>query len=163
MRFAQFVQSATLLLLFAVGLAMPAHAQANKPIISGTWYEDRASGFTANNQILLTLAQTPANKLLNITHVACTINTKSTQALLAVDLDVGSTSGSVDLFRPYPIRGNVSPQVTNSTNSWSVVTDRIFYKVGPGRYPSINILTSSDGASYAINATCIIVGELSDS
>ena len=163
MHFAKFVKSAILLLLLAVGLTVPAHAQGNKQVISGTWYEDRASGITSSNTITLTLTQTPANKLLNLTHVACTISTKSTQALLNVDLNVGSTPGGLDLGRPYPVRGNVSPQVTNSTNSWSVVTDRVYYKVGPGRYPSIVIVTSNDGASYSIFATCVIVGELSDS
>jgi hypothetical protein len=47
MLFSRFAQSAAALLLVTVGFAAPAHAQQNKQIISGTWYEDRASAVTS--------------------------------------------------------------------------------------------------------------------
>ncbi|MBR0689390.1 hypothetical protein JQ594_25970 [Bradyrhizobium manausense] len=164
MRFAEFAKSAATALLFAVALAAPAHAQINKQVISGTWYEDRATANGNTNSLILTLTQVPANKFLNITHVACTIATQTSQVLDRVDLNTGSTSGNSDLGRSYPLRGNVSPQVVASANSWSVVTDKVYFKIGPGRYPSISISTySSGGATPYVTASCVVVGDLSDS
>jgi hypothetical protein len=63
MLFSRFAQSAATLVLLTIGLAAPTYAQNNKQIISGTWYEDRASEPTAPGaSILLTFAQTqPTN------------------------------------------------------------------------------------------------------
>jgi hypothetical protein len=43
MLFPRFAQSAAAFALLIIGFVMPAHAQNNKQIISGTWYEDRAA------------------------------------------------------------------------------------------------------------------------
>ena len=79
MRFSKFAKCAAALVLLALVFAGPAHAQNNKPIVSGTWYEDRATVVVVNNyKAVLTFAQTPADKLLDVTHVTCAIATKPT-------------------------------------------------------------------------------------
>ena len=166
MRFAANVKSLAVILLFALASAAPAHAQNNaqfnKPIISGTWYEDRATVVVVNNyKAVLTFAQTPANKFLDVTHVTCAIATKPTQILSEVSLFGGSTSGSADLGRPMTIRGNTTFEASSTYKFYSLVTDQILYKFGPGRYPSIAIYTETTG-SYSIQGDCVIVGELKD-
>ena len=162
MRFAKFAKYAAVLVLFALVFAAPTYAQNNKPIISGTWYEDRASQSLAVSGTLLTFAQTPANKFLDITHVMCQISTYPTQFLAIVTLNAGSTSGSTDLGRPMSIRGNATFETSVSTKYYSLVNDQIIYKFGPGRYPSINISTAFNSGSTYLSADCVIVGELKD-
>ena len=167
MRFTANVKSLAVILLFALASAAPAHAQSNtqfnKPIISGTWYEDRATVVVASYyKAVLTFAQTPANKFLDVTHVTCAITTNPTQILSDVSLFVGSTSGSADLGRPMSIRGNTTFEASSVYKFYSLVTDQVLYKFGPGRYPSIAIYTQTTGGSYYIQGDCVIVGELKD-
>jgi hypothetical protein len=163
MLFSRFAQSAAALLLLTVGFAAPVHAQENKQIISGTWYEDRATTTTLSSTSapILTFAQTPANQFLNITNVSCAVTTSAAQIISAVTLDAGTTSGAPDLGRPYSIEGNITPQTKGNSTWYSIVTNPIFYKFGPGRFPSIKIETQSLG-SFSVNASCVIVGNLSD-
>jgi hypothetical protein len=162
MNFAQIVTSAVNVLLVAIAIATPAHAQSNKPVISGTWYEDRATVSVANYyKAVLTFAQTPANKFLDVTHVTCGIAIKPTQILSDVSLFGGSTSGSADLGRSMTIRGNTTFEASSNYKFYSLVTDQVLYKFGPGRYPSIAIYTETTG-SYYISGDCVIVGELKD-
>lgn len=158
----RFARSAAVLLPFAVVLATPAHAQNNKPIISGTFYEDRASAVVNSSFVRLTLAQIPADKFLDVTHVACQIITQPTNFLALVNLQAGSTAGSTDRGRPMSIRGNTIAEGSNSTKYYSLVNDQILYKFGPGRYPSIEIGVVFDTGGVLINADCVIVGELKD-
>jgi hypothetical protein len=99
MLFSRFTQSAVVIALLTVGLAAPAHAQNNKQIISGTWYEDRA--FLASNStsgsFTLNFAQTPTNQFLNVTNVSCDIQMTSNQILGHMDLSGGTTSGATTL------------------------------------------------------------------
>jgi hypothetical protein len=160
--FSRFAQSTAALALLTVGIVAPAHAQSNKQIISGTWYEDRASNNGSQSDILLTFAQTPTNQFLNITNVSCNVATTSTQIISAMNLIAGTTSGAVDLGRPYEIKGNVTPETTSSVKFYSVVNNQIYYKFGPGRFPTIQIATVTSGGAVLINANCVIVGNLTD-
>lgn len=56
----------------------------------------------------MTLTQTPANKFLNVTHVACDIFVGSGQVLSLLRLQVGTTAGASDLGRSYPIKNTLS-------------------------------------------------------
>jgi hypothetical protein len=150
------------LVLLTIGLAAPAHAQNNKQIISGTWYEDRASGVTSTDETFtLTFAQTPANQFVNITNVSCYLTLFSTQALTGAFLYAEATPGTNTLGRPYNIRGNVTPETISSTKFYSIVQNGIFYKVGPSRFPAIEIDTQTTGAQ-ATNVNCTIVGNLTE-
>ena len=162
MRFARLAEFAAALLPFALAFAAPVHAQSNKPIISGTWYEDRASLSLSSSSVVLTFAQTPADKFLDVTHVACEILTLPAQYLAIVSLNAGSTSGSTDLGRPMSIRGNTTFEASNSTKYYSLVNDQILYKFGPGRFPSIRIGTAYNSGNASVSANCVIVGELKD-
>ena len=168
MRFAPAVKSLAVILLFALASAAPAHAQHNKQIISGTWYEDRAfSSSSPATDTFLTFTQTPANKFLNITLVSCSISSLSNQILADVILQVGSETA--DMGRPQSVRGAASTasNLPGFTNYYSVVS-QTYYKVGPGRFPGLQILApyaSSSGSGGYVNfvtANCTIVGNLSD-
>jgi len=161
MLFSRLAQSAAALALLTIGFAAPAHAQQNKQIVSGTWYEDRASGEIGTADLTLTFAQTPTDQFLNITNVSCNVNVKSTQVLDEVYLQAGTTLGQADIGRPYEIKGNVTPETSNGFKFYSIVQNGIFYKFGPGRFPSILFDAMSTGASN-IQANCTIVGNLTD-
>jgi hypothetical protein len=158
--------AAVLFFSFVGFAASPVHAQNNKPVRSGNFYEDRASGSNTalSPDVSLTFAQSPPDKLFNITDVACDIRVLGGQVLASVTLLVGTASGTNDLGRPYPIRGNAIPEIRpQGTKYYSLVTNQIFYKVGPGRYPSITIHTDNDGSSLpSVIANCVIVGNLTD-
>lgn len=157
--FAHVAMVVTGFLLLAVSFAAPAHAQNNMPIRSGVFYEDRASS-TSNGVVNLTFAQSPTDKFLNITNVACDIQLGANQALAYVEFNVGTTSGNPDLGRNYPLRGIVTPEIaSNGAKYYSIVTNQIYYKMGPGRFPSIAVTSASTQTAYA---NCIIVGNLSD-
>jgi hypothetical protein len=162
MLFSRFAQSAAALLLLTIGFAAPAHAQNNKQIISGTWYEDRAiAGNSSSDTLTLTFAQTPTNQFLNITNVACLVQVNSIQVVQGIELLAGTTTGANDLNRPYEIKGNVTPETSGGAKFYSIVTNQVFYKFGPGRFPSIEIVTGSTGA-FSIAGNCVIVGNLTD-
>jgi hypothetical protein len=158
--FFRFILSATLALL-TLGLSAPAHAQANKQIISGTFYEDRATANNSAGSLTLTFTQTPTGQFLNVTNVSCAVTTSSNQIISAVTLNAGTTSGANDLGRPYSIEGSITPQILGNFKYSSIVTNQIYYKFGPARYPSIEIDTQSL-SSFSISATCTIVGNLTD-
>jgi hypothetical protein len=163
MLFSRTVKSVAALLLLTIGLAVPVHAQTNKQIISGTWYEDRASQPTvSSDQLILTFAQTPTNQFLNITNVSCNVTVVSTAAITSMLLVAGTTSGADDLGRFYEIKGGGIPEIVSGGKIYSIVTNQVFYKYGPGRFPSIVINTASPG-SLSITASCVIVGNLTDS
>lgn len=162
MRFSKFAKSTLgLLPLFGV-LAGPAHAQNNKQIISGTWYEDRAEGFGGNiDALYLRFAQAPTDRFLNITQVNCSISSYNYQVLADVVLHAGTHSGYTDLGRAQSVRRSAST-VTAAYNYYSVVT-QTFYKMGPGRFPTIEILAPGTiNGNTTITASCVIVGNLSD-
>jgi hypothetical protein len=161
MLFPRFAQSAAALLLLTIGFAAPVHAQQNKQIISGTFYEDRATNSSSAFIILLTFAQTPTNQFLNITNVSCSITVNSNQAILDVTLFAGTTSGAEDLGRLYSVKGSATPEAIGNSKYYSIVTNQVFYKFGPGRFPSIEIDTATTG-TFAGNAQCTIVGNLTD-
>jgi hypothetical protein len=165
MLFSRFAQSTAALLLLTVGFAAPVHAQQNKQIISGTWYEDRATAASSTaSQVLLTFAQTPANQFLNITNVTCSAIVSTGQVIYVMELYAGTTPGANDLGRPYSFRGGAISESTSSDKFYSVVTNQIYYKFGPGRYPTIEIdSTASSGSLLTTNFNCVIVGNLTDS
>lgn len=164
MLFSRFVKPAAALLLLIIGFAAPAHAQNNMQIISGTWYEDRAVTPVAasSNSVTLTFAQTPTDQFLNITNVSCNINMTSSQTIDAMTLAAGTTSGASDLNRNYEVKGNVAPETSGTTKYYSIVTNQVYFKFGPGRFPSISINTASTGGAPSIFARCVIVGNLMD-
>jgi hypothetical protein len=163
MLFSRFAQSAAALALLTIGLAAPVHAQFNKQIISGTWYEDRAvAANSGNGTLILTFAQTPTNQFLNVTNVSCSVNVLSVQVIAEMTLNAGTTSGTEDIGRPYEIKGNVTPETIASNKFYSIVTNQVFYKFGPGRFPSIEIDTISSTGPTSIEARCTIVGNLTD-
>ncbi|MBR0720709.1 hypothetical protein [Bradyrhizobium manausense] len=154
---------AVTLLLFTIALAAQAHAQNNKQIISGTFYEDRATNAANSTLLFLTFLQSPANKYLNITNVSCRIFTGSQQVLEDVTLFVGTTSGNDDLGRDYSVRGNVSPQTLTNASFYSIVTNQIYYKMGPGRFPTVRIDAGvATNIQVIIEASCVLVGNLTD-
>jgi hypothetical protein len=165
MLFSRLIKSAAALALLTIGFAAPVHAQQNKPIISGTWYEDRATNNMNGPAVVLTLslAQAPTNQFLNITHVSCTIQTGLTTALTDVALQAGTSSGASDLNRPMSVRGSVIAETGVNNKFYSIVTDQIFYKVGLGKFPSIVVsaATPSGTGANGIEASCTIVGSLS--
>jgi hypothetical protein len=161
MHFARFISSAALLLL-TFSFVAPVHAQNNKPITSGTFYEDRASASNTNSSLFtLTFAQSPTNKLLNITNVSCSATVSSDQTISLITLFVGTASGQNDLGRPYSIKGSATPETIGPYKFYSIVTNQIYYKMGFGRYPTIQIGTLSTN-SYSTDASCVIVGNLTD-
>jgi hypothetical protein len=162
MPFSRFAQSAAALLLSTVGLAAAAHAQHNKPIISGTWYEDRAATVNSSSVILLTFAQTPANQFLNITNVSCFASVLSGQVLTGAFLHAGNTSGSDDIGRVYPIMGNTTPVTVGDFTYFTFVTNQIYYKFGTSKFPTIEIDTLTTGSALQANAFCVIVGNLTN-
>jgi hypothetical protein len=160
MLFSRLAQSAAALLLLTIGFAAPVHAQQNQQIISGTWYEDRASSTIGSTSLTLTFAQTPTNQFLNITNVSCEMALGSSQILAQADLVVGTTSGSGNLLRPYSIKGSATFETQGSIKFYSIVQNGIFFKFGPGRYPSIQI--SAPTTAGQISASCVIVGNLTE-
>jgi hypothetical protein len=78
-----------------------------------------------------------------------------------MSLNAGTTPGANDLGRPYPLKGNTTPETLGSFKYYSIVTNHIYFKFGPGRYPSIEIDTQSTGSLFT-DATCVIVGNLTD-
>jgi hypothetical protein len=163
MLFSRFAQSVAALLLLTIGITAPVHAQNNKQIISGTWYEDRATTTTPvsdSSMIVLTFAQTPSNQFLNITSVSCFLEMAAGQSAINMFLNAGSTSGAQDVSRPYFILGSAVPITSGGTKYYSIV-NQIYYKFGPGRFPAIEIDTVST-ASFLAVANCVIVGNLTD-
>jgi hypothetical protein len=161
MLFRRFAQSAAALALLTIGFAAPAYAQQNKQIISGTWYEDRASASTLNAVLIVTFAQTPTNQFLNVTNVSCSVNMLASQSMTDMPLYAGTTSGAADLGRPYPLKGNTTPETIGTLKYYSIVTNQVYYKFGPGRFPTIEIDTQSTATNQTV-ATCVIVGNLTD-
>jgi hypothetical protein len=162
MLFSRFAQSAAAFAILTVGFAAPVHAQFNKQIISGTWYEDRA-GNTTNSSPTLDLAftQTPSDKYLNITNVSCSITVTSAELVTGMSIQAGTTSGSVDILRTYPIMGSATPVTSGTSRYYNIVQNGIFFKFGPGRFPTVEIDTATTGAS-SVSAGCVIVGNLTD-
>jgi hypothetical protein len=162
MLFSRFAQSAAAFVLLTIGVAAPAQAQQNKQIISGTFYEDRAATTSSDTGFILTFAQTPSNQFLNITNISCQVSVTSATTVIAMGIYAGTISGANDLGRQYSILGTVSPQTISNTKYYSVVTNQVYYKFGPGRFPTIEIDTLSTG-SFSAGAQCVIVGNLTDS
>jgi hypothetical protein len=166
MHFSRLIKSAAAFALLTIGFAAPVHAQQNKQIISGTFYEDRATNNMngAVTMLTLSLAQAPTSQFLNITHVSCTIETGLGTALTDVALQAGTSSGASDLNRPMSVRGSVIAESTVNNKFYSIVTDQIFYKVGLGKFPSIAVAAQTPPGSGAngVEASCTIVGNLSD-
>jgi hypothetical protein len=156
-----FSRFAAALALLTIGFAAPVHAQNNKQVISGTWYEDRAAVSTSSSKTFLAFAQTPTDQFLNITNVSCSAAVLSAQVISDMTLNAGTTPGANDLGRPYVIRGNAIPETTSTSKYYSIVQNGIFYKFGPGRYPTIEIDTLSTG-SFSSDVQCVIVGNLTD-
>ena len=165
MHFSAYTKFATALLLLMVGWITSAHAQNNKPIRSGTWYEDQASAnLSPATSVTLTFAQTPTDKFLNVTNVSCLVQINSELALRTFTLFVGTTSGSTDLGRGYNIRPTTGDAV-GTLKVYSIATNGVFFKMGPGRYPTIiantDVVTSSGTTPHVI-VSCTMVGNLTD-
>ena len=160
MTFARVLQFAAFSALLAA-FATPAQAQNNKPIRSGNWYEDRASGSFNGTALTITFAQSPTDKFLNVTNVACSITTSSGQVMRDVVLYVGTTAGANDLGRGYSILGNVVQRILSTQAFYNISANQILYKMGPGRYPSIGI-DAPTGGSFSVTGGCVIVGNLTD-
>jgi len=135
-------------------------AQNNKQIISGNFYEDRAANGSASNTLVLTFTQTPTNQFLNVTDVSCAASVASAQVITGMTLFSGTTSGADDLGRPYSILGSAVPESSGAFSYYSIVTNQIYYKFGPGRYPAIEIDTASSGSTSILAS--VIVGNLTD-
>jgi hypothetical protein len=162
MLFSRLAQSAAALFLSTVGLAAPIHAQNNKQIISGTWYEDRAQASnTSTAALFLTFAQTPTNQFLNITNVNCAITLSTQEVLTGLSLEGGTVLGYNDLGRPLSIRGSVAAETSGLFKYYSIATNQVYYKFGPGRYPLIEIDIGTTGSASNF-ANCVIVGNLTD-
>jgi hypothetical protein len=67
-----------------------------------------------------------------------------------MSLNAGTTSGANDLGRPYEITGSVTPE-TSGFKYYSIVTNQIYYKLGPGRFLTIKIDTQSTGAFLSLH------------
>jgi hypothetical protein len=162
MIFSRLAQSAAALALLTIGFAAPAQAQENKQIISGTWYEDRAVAQNGLSQLVLTFTQTPSDKFLNVTNVSCSVNMFAGQIMNVMNLYAGTTSGANDLGRPYSVLGPATIQTTSTAKFFTIVTNQVYYKFGPGRFPSIEIDTETSSGNTFTTANCVIVGNLTD-
>jgi hypothetical protein len=163
MLFSRFTQSAAALALLTIGFAAPACAQNNKQVISGTWFEDRASNSVNAQNLYLTFAQAPTDKFLNITRVSCAITATSNMVMLDVMVSGGTAPNQAsDVNRPQYLAVNL-PVESFSTQKYYTLNQQTYLKLGPGRYPSvsINAVVTTSGA-ININASCAIVGDLSD-
>lgn len=164
MHFARFVQFAAALVL-TLGFAASAHAQNNLPIRTGNYYIDQAATTASGSSLILTFAQTPTDKFLNITNISCAAIIKSPQIVQGWFLAVGTTLGANDLGRLYAIQGSVPPPEVASDGSkiYSAIINGMLFKLGPGRYPSIIVNAPSNGNNNPnINADCVITGNLTD-
>lgn len=104
MPFAHFLKFAVLVCAVII-IIDPAYAQNNKPIRSGNWYEDRAVGTSNSSYLVLSFAQAPTDKFLNITHVFCNTSNSTDMNLGFASLGGSTASGGAgDLGRSQTFR-----------------------------------------------------------
>ena len=100
-------------------------------------------------------AQTPPDKLIEITNVACYGNTSKQLVLLS--LGVAATAGGFGLQRQVPLQ-LPPPYVYNSLNIVFSINQPIRFLVGPGRFPFIQF--SAFDIISVTSGICHIVGNV---
>lgn len=141
--------------LFALALVVGTKANA-APTLYGNYY-DETTGVTCDNNVgcRASFSQTPPDKLIEITNVACYGNTDKQLTLLL--LGVAATAGGYGLERRVPLY-LPPPYVYNSLNIVFSTNHPVRFLVGPGRFPFIQL--ASFGTVSAVGAFCHIVGNV---
>gem|GEM_PF-3245297 len=146
------------LTLVALALTIGNHATA-APLVYGTYYDDTVSGVTCNsansNFCRLNFAQLPADKLLLIQKVSCTMG--SSQPLTQTFLNISATlGGGSATSRLLPI-ALPPPQFIGSIYFTSFREDTRWL-IGNGRFPYL--LAFGPIGTVWPNMTCTLMGEL---
>ena len=135
-------------------LSLQAHALAGV-VISGDYYE-QASTFVAcqsANYCRVDLDRIPADKLLDVQHVNCYV--QSSQAIRTAGMGSSSASGgSTARFIYFPFQINA----TGGGNYYYLVNEPVNYRIGASPYLFFAVETF---ASAQIGVSCIATGRLS--
>lgn len=142
--------------LFALAMVLGTQANA-APTMYGKYYDETANVSCANSSCRVQFSQTPPDKLIEITNVACTGNT--TVQLIGLTLTVAATPGGNPLQRQVPLY-LPPPYMYNSINIIFSTNHPVRYLVGQGRYPVIN--WSAFDSYSAAYGSCHIVGNVVD-
>jgi hypothetical protein len=145
--FARFAQLASLALTLVFG------SQANAaPLTYGTYYEDTIAALTCNSSCRVLFSQTPADKLLMVSRITCSINSSNQPG--AFQLQISTTQGGNPFSRAYDLAP--TPRLL-STGVWQTqVNEQVHFLIGQGRFPNLRI----DNITNVFTLYCILVGDL---
>lgn len=141
--------------IFALALVLGTKANA-APTIYGNYYDETAY-VTCDSNVgcRASFSQTPPDKLIEITNVACYGNTSKQLVLLT--LGVAATAGGFGLQRQFPLQ-LPPPYVYNSLNIVVSINQPVRFLVGPGRFPFISF--SAFESITVTSGFCEIVGNV---
>jgi hypothetical protein len=153
-RFFQSIRFAVCVLIPMLG--SPANAG---PTIRGQYYDEVAyySSCPSTSSCRVDFSQTPPDKLIEVTNVACYANT--TKRLSSLTLGVAASSGGPNIARQTPLN-LPEPYAFNTVNNVMTTNQPIRFLVGTSRYPFIllgSLESFSIGAAY-----CHLVGNVLD-
>ena len=150
MLLARLLQCVFLLLMAAGG---PATAAAVK---YGTYYDETKTSPGICNTSLCTIyfSETPGDKLLLVTHVACTFTTPFPVTNLILGVNTAPTSGAIQ--REYPLQ--LPQPVVYSNYYYMQISHPVNFLIGQGRYPFVQAQTGGGGGNWGIE--CTISGSL---
>ncbi|MBR0689251.1 hypothetical protein JQ612_06305 [Bradyrhizobium manausense] len=141
--------------LFALAMVLGTKANAAATIYGNYYDETTFVSCDANTGCRASFSQTPPDKLLEITNVACYGN--SDKQLVQLLLQVSTTAGGFGLQRRLPLYLPL-PYVYNSLNIVFSTNHPVRFLVGQGRFPFIQF-AAFDNFSVT-GGTCHIVGNL---
>ncbi|HEV2156450.1 hypothetical protein [Bradyrhizobium sp.] len=141
--------------LFALAMVLGTKANAAATIYGN--YYDETTYVSCDNNVgcRASFSQTPPDKLIEITNVACYGNTS--KQLVLVMLGVAATAGGFGMQRQVPLQ-LPQPYVYNSLNIVFSLNHPVRFLVGPGRFPFIQF-SAFDNVSVT-GGTCHIVGNI---
>lgn len=143
--------------LFALAMVLGTKANA-APTMYGHYYDETAFVSCGNNiGCRASFSQTPPDKLIEITNVACFANTD--RQLVTLTLGVAATAGGFPLQRQVPLY-LPPPYIYNSLNIVFSTNHPVRYLVGQGRFPFISF--SAFDTLSVTSGTCHIVGNIVD-
>ena len=145
-RFALFASAA-----LALVLGGNAHGAA---LVYGTYYDESNFATCSNTTICrANFSQTPADKLLMVTKVACQITSTAPAATGMLHISTGFGGGALSRYLPLAFQ---TPQLIGSLYFVSIEANAHFL-VGQGRFPFVTLTTQ---APANITSFCTIVGDL---
>jgi hypothetical protein len=139
--------------LIALGLTIGNHART-APLAYGTYYDETV--FVGCNSLAvcrLNFAQLPADKLLMVQKINCSMVTSS-QPIGQAFFQVSTTSGGTALARQLPIA--LPPSQLIGPDYWTNFREDTHFLVGNGRFPFL--IASANLTTW--NVTCTMIGEL---